>query len=267
MADLQVLLADLAEEHLALEELVAPLEDHVWDTLTPAEGWSIRDQISHLAFFDEQATAAVAEPEAFGASLGEIAGDVSGFMAAPLERGRAMAPGGLLEWWRRARAEMLGAFRSLEPAARVPWFGPPMGAASFVSARLMETWAHGRDVVDALGLDPIATERLRHVAFLGWRARPYSYIANGRPAPDGDVSVSLISPSGETWTFGDAGADAVQGPALDFCLVVTQRRHLDDTALTMTGPLAEEWMGIAQCFAGPPGPGRSPGQFSNRTDP
>ena len=61
-----------------------------------------------------------------------------------------------------------------------------------------------------------------------------------------------------------AAADSVTGSALDFCLVVTQRRHLADTDLVVRGPLAEEWMSIAQAFAGPPGEGRAPGQFTGR---
>ena len=69
--------------------------------------------------------------------------------------------------------------------------------------------------------------------------------------------------TGEDWTWGDEGVvDQVRGPALDFCLVVTQRRHLDDTALEVEGPVAAEWMSIAQAFAGPPGPGRKAGQFT-----
>jgi len=56
-------------------------------------------------------------------------------------------------------------------------------------------------------------------------------------------------------------ADRVTGTALDFCLVVTQRRHPADTGLVASGPAAEGWIAIAQAFAGPPGPGRTPGQF------
>lgn len=261
MADLQALIADLSYEHAALEAVVAPLEPEAWDTLTPAEGWSIRDQVSHLAFFDEQANRAVGDPDGFVAALSEIASDPVGFMDGPLERGRAVTPDELLGWWRAARSDMLAALALLDPGARIPWFGPPMGAASFISARLMETWAHGQDVRDALGLAPEASDRLRHVAFLGWRARPFSYIANGLGAPSGEVGVSLTAPSGEVWEFGESEGDSVTGSALGFCLVVTQRRHLDDTDLVMTGPLATEWMSIAQCFAGPPGSGRAPGQF------
>ena len=236
------------------------ISDDAWDMPTPAPGWSVRDQVSHLAFFDEQAHLAVAEPGEFAAALGKVT-DVDSFMQAPLDRGRSRSPSTVLEWWREVRAAMLGAFAVADPRERVPWFGPPMSLASFISARLMETWAHGQDVVDALGVERDPTERLKHVAHLGVRARPNSYAANGREMPEGDVRVELTSPSGEQWQWNENATDGVTGDAVDFCLVVTQRRHLDDTNLVVEGELARDWMAIAQCFAGPPGEGRRPGQF------
>jgi uncharacterized protein (TIGR03084 family) len=131
-----------------------------------------------------------------------------------------------------------------------------MSLNSFVTARLMETWAHGQDVVDALGLEPIVSDRLQHVAFIGVRARPFCYVNRGRDVPDGDVRVELTAPNGETWSWGESTTDTVRGSALDFCLAVTQRRHRADTDLVITGPLAEDWMAIAQSFAGPPTDGR-----------
>jgi uncharacterized protein (TIGR03084 family) len=137
-----------------------------------------------------------------------------------------------------------------------------MSAASSVTARLMETWAHGQDIADALGARREPTARLRHVAHLGVAAFGFSFRLNGREAPAAPVRVELAAPGGGTWAWGPGGApDTVTGPALDFCLAVTQRRHVDDTALRITGPVAAEWMGIAQAFAGPPGPGRPPGAF------
>jgi uncharacterized protein (TIGR03084 family) len=135
-----------------------------------------------------------------------------------------------------------------------------MGAMSFVSARLMETWAHGQDVADALGVTRAPTGRLRHIAHLGVRSRPFSYLVRGLSAPTDPVGVSLIGPSGETWMWDTevAPVDHVHGPALDFCLVVTQRRHVADTDLEVQGPAAREWLAIAQAFAGPPGAGRPP---------
>jgi uncharacterized protein (TIGR03084 family) len=125
----------------------------------------------------------------------------------------------------------------------------------------METWAHGQDVVDTIGAQREPTDRLRHVAHLGVRARPNSYAANGRDVPPDPVEVRLVGPHGDAWSWNEGAYDRVSGPALDFCLVVTQRRHLDDTQLVLEGPLAKEWMSIAQAFAGPPGSGREPGQF------
>ena len=260
MVDLRALIDDLQAEHGELDDILDAISDDAWDTLTPAPGWSIRDQVSHLAFFDEQASMAVAEPGEFAAALSRATG-VDQYIEAPVERGRSIPPGSVLEWWRVARSAMVAAFGSAEPTERVPWFGPPMSLASFISARLMETWAHGQDVFDALGLDRVPTDRLKHVAHLGVRARPNSYAANGRTVPEGEVRVELRSPSGDTWSWNESASDRVGGDAVDFCLVVTQRRHLDDTDLVVEGPLAQEWMSIAQCFAGPPGEGRRPGQF------
>jgi uncharacterized protein (TIGR03084 family) len=251
---------DLIAEHDDLDSLVAPLEPIAWDTPTASPGWSIRDQVSHLWFFDQKAALALTDPEAFRADADRLI--ASGGTEASVLPGRSMEPGELLAAWRSDRAELLTAARVVDASARVPWYGPAMGARSFITARLMETWAHGQDVADALGAQRVPTERLRHVAHIGVRARPFSYAVNGLVPPDDDVQVSLNAPDGDVWQWGAPGANAVVGPALDFCLVVTQRRHLGDTALDVRGPAAEEWMSIAQAFAGPPGPGRTPGQFA-----
>ena len=165
----------------------------------------------------------------------------------------------LLAWFDQARADLLVTFKDMDPAARLPWFGPAMSAASSLTARLMETWAHSQDIADALGIAREPTDRLRHVAHIGVGARAFSYAVNGKARPAAPVHVSLIAPSGAVWTWGPAHAtDRISGPALDFCLLVTQRRHRDDLALIVEGPAATEWMTIAQAFAGPPGPGRRP---------
>lgn len=266
MVDIDTLCTDLYDEHASVDDLVVGLDEPTWDLPTPAEPWTIRDQISHLAFFDEQAALAVLEPDRFTANLTKAAEDIDAFMDAPLDFGRALPGNEVLSWWRGIRTQMLRGFWAADPTVRVPWFGPPMSLASFISARLMETWAHGQDVVDALGVEREATDRLKHVCHLGVRARRNSYAAQGREFPEGDVRVELTAPSGATWSWGEDQENVVRGSAEDFCLVVTQRRHLDDTDLGVTGPLATEWMSIAQAFAGPPGPGRSPGQFGPRSD-
>jgi uncharacterized protein (TIGR03084 family) len=254
--------ADLAAEHEDLDRLVAALAGGDLDRQTPAPGWSVRDQVTHLAFFDQQATLAMTDPEAFAETVRRFVADADAVMAEHLTHGHGLDVAGLLGWWRTERGAFLEAARAIDPATRVPWFGPPMSPVSFVTARLMETWCHGQDVVDAVGAVRVPTDRLRHVAHIGVRARRFSYATNGRTAPDEDVRVELEAPGGGAWTWGDAFApDRVTGTALDFCLVVTQRRHRDDTGLRIEGPLAMEWMEIAQAFAGPPGEGRRPGQF------
>ena len=258
--DLRDLCADLAAEHESLDAVAAGLDDAGWDTPTASARWAVRDQIGHLAYFDEAATQAIIDPEGFSTSLAAaLSGDLAEFLEATEVRGRTLPHAELLGWWREERAALLAAAAPLDPKARLPWYGPSMGARSFVTARLMETWAHGQDVVDALGADRPATDRLRHIADLGVRTRGFSYVVRGREVPEGDVCVELTGPGGDTWVWGDDDTtDRVSGPALDFCLVVTQRRHVADTAVVADGPLAAEWLSIAQCFAGGPTLGPTP---------
>ena len=251
-ADLDALARDLADEQASLDGLVASIDDTTWRRQTPAAGWTVLDQIAHLAYFDRSAATAILDPDAFRASLesladAALAGDLDELTLGPW---RAAGPAAVLEGWREARSSLAEAAKSLDPAARVPWYGPSMSAASFLTARLMETWAHGTDVAYALGARLAATDRLVHVARLGVITRGWSYAVRGETMPEGRVRVTLTSPSGATWTWGDEDAeDSVTGPAEDFCLVVTQRRHLDDTALE-TGELARHWLIRAQAFAG-----------------
>lgn len=263
MAGMEALLEDLGAEHADLDAVVADLDEVGWASATPAEGWSVLDAVAHLAYFDGTATLAATDAEAFRAATAEGMADPVAFATAPHVEARERGGADLLERWRLGRARMLEAFGAVDPAARLPWYGPPMSARSFVTARLMETWAHGQDVVDGLGVERRPTDRLRHVAHIGVRARPFSYSVRGLPVPEGDVRVELVPPSsGQAWSWGEATApDRVTGPALHFCLVATQRRHLADTDLVAEGPIAEGWLAIAQAFAGPPGPGRQPGQL------
>jgi uncharacterized protein (TIGR03084 family) len=257
--DVAALADDLRAETAELEKLLVPLGDAGWETPTPAPGWAIRDQISHLAYFDEAATTAALDPErfreqrdAFVASGGSITEDIA-------RDKRALAIPALHAWFRTARRALLDALTSIDPRTRVPWYGPDMSIASSLTARIMETWAHGQDVADALGATRTPTRALRQVAHIGARTMPNSFAARGRAVPDADVYVALVSPDGERWTWGDAAAaNHVEGDALEFCLVVTQRRNVADTSLAVTGPVAIEWMEIAQAFAGPPGAGRAP---------
>jgi uncharacterized protein (TIGR03084 family) len=246
-ADMTELLDDLQAEHADLDALI---EGADMSKPSAAAGWTVGDCVGHLWFFDREATTALRDPDAFTAGVEQIARDPDGYMAGTLEQARALGDT-LPAKAREQRAELLDALRSADPGAKVPWYGPPMSPASFATARLMEYWAHGQDIADGLGMTRTPTARLRHICHLGVRTRGFSYMTHGLQPPTGDVHVALVSPDGERWTWGDANApDRVEGSALDFCLVVTQRRLVDDTALAVTGGGAREWMQIAQAFAG-----------------
>ena len=262
---MQEICDDLAAEQAEVLDLVAGLDADGWSTPTPSPDWAVRDQVGHLAFFDEKAVMAVTAPEAFVAETAALleAGDLMALERHHVEQGRGMEPTALLAWWHRSRLDLQHVYRAVDPRTRVPWYGPPMAATSMVTARIMETWAHGQDVRDALGVDAIPTGRLRHVCHLGVRARGFAFDANGLDRPGAEVRVELTTPTGTTpWVWGpEDAADRVTGDALGFALLVTQRRHRDDVDVVAHGPVAETWLGIAQAFAGPPGAGRRPGQF------
>jgi uncharacterized protein (TIGR03084 family) len=258
-ADLGALVADLAAETAALQAILDPLADDHWLLPTPAVGWTIADQVSHLAYIDEVAITSATDPDKFAADVARVFADGTVNPDTIAAQYRQLTPAQLRDWFGRARAELLTVFAGLDPATRVPWFGPSMSVASSLTARLMETWAHGQDVADTVGARREPTDRLRHVAHIGVGARAFSYVTRDLPVPAEPVRVELVAPSGAVWTWGPAGAtDRVTGPALDFCLLVTQRRHRADTAVTAYGPAAEHWLTIAQAFAGPPGTGRAP---------
>ncbi|HET7309967.1 MAG TPA: TIGR03084 family metal-binding protein [Mycobacteriales bacterium] len=247
--DISQILDDLRAEHADLDTLVA---DADLSTPTPATGWSVGDTVGHLWFFDREATRALTTPDDFVAGVQQAMASPEEFLALPEKEARALGDR-LPAVWRETRADLLAALSAADPSSKVPWYGPPMSPASFATARLMEYWAHGQDIADGLGVTRTPTARLRHICHLGVRTRGFSYAVRGRQAPAVDVHVALVAPDGSTWEWGDASSpDKVEGTALDFCLVVTQRRTLEDTALRVTGDDAKDWMSLAQAFAGPP---------------
>lgn len=254
---------DLRDEHAALRVVLEAVPLAQWEKDTHAPGWAIRDQVTHLAFFDEAAMTAIADPEKFVADAARMNSETGGGGdPAYLIEARKRPAAEILAWWQDASARLVESARTLDATRRMPWYGPPMAATSFITARLMECWSHGLDVVDVAGVTREATDRLRHVAFLGVRTRNFSYVTRGLEPNTEPMRVELLSPSGEVWLFGEADApNSIKGPAIDFCQVVTQRRNVADTDLTVSGEAAAEWMRYAQAFAGPPGEGRKPGQF------
>ena len=257
-------LADLVAEGDALDAVVAGLDAGQWATPTPAQGWTVAHQIAHLAWTDDVATLAAADPAAF-ADVQSRAAAAFGSGEPLVDRLAAERAGDpeLLTTWRVGRGRLATALTAVPRGTKLPWFGPPMSPTSMATARIMETWAHGQDVADALHVPHPPSDRLRHVAHIGVRTRDFAYLVNDRTPPTEPFRVELVGPSGELWAWGPSdAAQHVTGPALDFCLLVTQRRHRADLSLVAAGAQADEWLGLAQAFAGPPGGGRVAGQFA-----
>ncbi|WP_138734107.1 TIGR03084 family metal-binding protein [Modestobacter excelsi] len=245
------LLADLAAEGAALEELLVALDPGEWARPTPAAGWTVAAQVAHLAWTDEVALLAATDPDAFPAGAADDPVDDRGAAAAD-----DVPPTVLLARWRAGRRRLAEALAAAPPGVRLPWFGPPMSVASMATARLMETWAHGVDVRDALGLAVEESRRLDHVAHLGVRTRDFAFAAHGLPAPGAPVRVELTRADGSRWSAGPEDAEQrVTGPLLDFCLRVVQRRPRAALRLAAVGPDADRWLDVAQAFAGAPGRG------------
>ncbi|MBV9720788.1 MAG: TIGR03084 family protein [Mycobacterium sp.] len=257
MTGLAQIVADLRAESDELDALVAPLAADRWAAPTPAVGWTIAHQIGHLLWTDRSSLTSVTDEAAFAVLLEIAAADPIGFVDAGADELAATPPDVLLADWRLTRTRLHDALLAVPDGRKLPWFGPPMSAASMATARLMETWAHGLDVADTLGVTRPPTARLRSVAHIGVRTRDYAFAVNGLPAPTGPFLVQLRAPDGTTWSWGPPdAAQRVTGAAEDFCLLVTQRRAPRDLDLTAHGADARQWLQIAQAFAGPPGVGR-----------
>ncbi|MFI9386475.1 TIGR03084 family metal-binding protein [Kutzneria sp. NPDC052558] len=262
MTDIAALAADLVAESESADGLVADLDADGWATPTPAPGWTIAHQVAHLAWTDRQALLAATDEEAFADTVKQAAANPTGFVDEAAEQWSRRAPAELLAQWRQGRTELAQALAAVPSGQKLPWFGPPMAPASMATARIMETWAHGQDIADTLGVRREPTARLRHVAHIGVRATGFAFQVNGLPKPTEPIRFELTGPGGESWTWNDEdAANRITTPALDFCYLVTQRRHVDDLHIEATGPVAEQFVKVAQAFAGLPGAGRKPGEF------
>lgn len=239
------------DECTDLDALVADLDEPSWARDTPAQGWTIAHQIAHLAWTDEVALLAATAPEDFSAEVAAAGRNPTGHVDEQAAKGAAAPPAELLARWRTGRQRLGTALRATPTDVKLPWFGPPMSPRSMATARLMETWAHGQDVADALGVRREPTTRLRDICHLGVRTRDFAYVLNNEEPPSAPFRIELTAPGGEVWIWGEGGVDSVTGTAEDFCLVVTQRRRAGDTGLVATGEAAR-WLTFAQAFAGAP---------------
>lgn len=249
---------DFLEECRALHALLEGRPDADFRKVTQFKGWTVNDVLGHLHFWNWMAELQIADEKRLETQLTAVARQGM----RELERAHADSAEGLAlltVWWMQAE-RTAALFEKAEPKARLKWAGPSMSARSSITARLMETWAHGQEICDVLGAERADADRIKNIAVLGVNTYGWTYHVRGQEPPGAPPFVKLTSPSGEVWIFGeDSGADRIEGNATEFCQVVTQTRNVLDTALRVEGSVAEDWMSKAQCFAGgrndPPAPG------------
>jgi len=254
---------DLLAEYRELAALCDTLTPAQWTAPSAFYGWTPWGEIAHLCYFDETALQSVREPERFASEAATLNTRIAAgeeFSAIQRETFGHLDGPALLALWRERHEALARELSMLDPKAKLPWYGPLMSARSFTSARLMETWAHGQDVWDVMRHRRPATVRLKHIVHLGFSTFGWTFANRGLPVPEIVPHVALQAPDGSIWQWGDAGsAHRVSGTAEDFCLLVTQRRHVDNTALQYTDGPVSDWLHMAQCFAGPPADGPKPG--------
>jgi enediyne biosynthesis protein E11 len=255
--------ADLFAEGEVLDKLMAGLSPGQWTLPTPAPRWTVAHQIAHLASTARLARASATDPAEFLTMTTGAADDFDAVVERILQPYLAGLPTALLTRWRAERAQATNALAGLPPDQLVPWVARKLPAGMLASAGIMELFAHGQDIADALKVRIERTDRIRHLVNLAVRNWEFGYLSRGLTPVPGPFRFELTAPSGETWDYGPADAtQCVSGPAVDFCLLTTRRRHRADLELAADGPDAERWLDIAQAYRGSPGPGRQPGQFT-----
>ena len=257
---------DFRTESRALHALLVDVDPARFSEPTQFKDWTINHVLQHLHVWNMMADLSLTNEEAFSARLAEIMSETGGMRVFENKYLKGMAGQKLLETWQKYFELTSDHFAGTDPKQRLKWAGPDMSARSSITARLMETWAHGQEVYDHFGMERVDTDRIRNIAHLGVNTFGWTYMTRGREAPDEKPYVKLTAPSGAIWEWNSPSeTNLIFGSATDFCQVVTQVRNIADTHLTALGETAAEWMSMAQCFAGPPETPPPPGARRRKT--
>ncbi|NRB03421.1 MAG: TIGR03084 family protein [Rhodobacteraceae bacterium] len=253
---------DFQAESDALYALLSSASDADFDQPTQFKGWTIGHVIGHLHMWNHAADLSLAGGDGFKAFMADVFVEFQNSNLRTFEERwlDGLAGRALLEEWQGLYTGVAERFSQADPKARVAWAGPDMSVRSSITARLMETWAHGQEIYDHMGVTRVDHDRIKNIAVLGINTFGWTFKNRKRDVPEVMPQVRLTAPSGAVWVWNDeVTSDVIAGSATEFCQVVTQTRNIADTGLAVTGDVAAEWMAIAQCFAGapedPPAPG------------
>jgi uncharacterized protein (TIGR03084 family) len=252
---MQKICLDLLAEYDELNAVLSTLTEQQWQQKSLFKDWSIYDHVEHLHFFDLQGLNAIQQPKTFEHYVAQFKEKtkVQSFVEIARDHIGLQSHQQLLSKWSSTYIELIQCLQTFSTEQKLPWFGPPMSALSFISARLMETWAHGQSILDTLNISRVETERLYYIAELGVKTFSWSFKGKNLPVPVIKPFVELTSPNGDIWQWNDPQSTSkVSGSALGFCQVVTQTRNAADTDLVINGKYAKQWLEVAQCFAGKP---------------
>lgn len=260
---------DFRDESEALFALIDRLDDSDWVRETQFKHWTANDVVAHLHLGNYAADLSLKGGDEFATFVRRLA-ELGRNTARHLDATHAWLGGiknrDLALRWRDFYREMAERFVVAEPKQRVKWFGPDMSVLSSISARLMETWAHGQALYDLFGETRIDTDRIKNIAIIGINTFGWTFTNRGIEPPGVRPNVRLTAPSGVRWEWPTADSDdLIEGAAVEFCQVVAQTRNIADTSLKVAGKTAMAWMAIAQCFAGPPESPPPPGTRFRQT--
>ena len=244
------------EESDALYKLLINADKNSFKLKTQFKSWTINDVLYHLHVWNIAALLSLKNENEFKEFMQNFMEAVkSGNSAREYEKILSDNTEGLdlLNLWKETYEKISNEFAKSDPKKRVKWAGPDMSVRSSITARHMETWAHGQEIFDQLGFERIDTDRIKNIVVIGVNTFGWTYINRNLSIPEKMPKLSLLSPSNELWEWNeDNEENMISGSATEFSQVVTQVRNINDTSLKVSGKIANEWMSIAQCFAGPP---------------
>ena len=254
---------DFRDECNAVYSILENLKEQDYEMPTQFKGWTFNNVIGHLHVWNYAADISLKDGDEwknFANSAMQALGSGSSMNEFEQTITKGIKGPELLSMWKEYYTDMTERFAVADPKKRVKWMGPDMSVRSSISARHMETWAHAQELYDSLGLDRINEDRIKNIVIIGNNTFKWCFTVHKKTLPSTKPYLKLISPSGSIWEYNEPSEEhKIEGLAEEFCQVVTQVRNIKDVNLKLTGSIADEWMSVAQCFAGgaeqPPLPG------------